>query len=197
MSRGSAFARVIGITRSLSPLSFDRTHKGEGADEAFADLPPGAADDSPALPPAQIDTSLGAVQPADDTGDVFHAVEMAVEEESAKPASATITTFPAQSKVTVVSNAPAPVAAEAQPEALADASSAEIPGDMIEAIESDMASLLASLNRLDDGPPAEATAEAADGEWREDETEEEPTLALLSELNRMWQADPEIVAGRV
>ena len=195
------------MTRSLSPLSFERGRKedGEGID-AFADLTPAAADDSPALPPA-LGAPPDAAPKAEGGGDMFDAVEAAMQEKSAKPVSATITPFPALAKVTVVGNGTVlPEAiAEVQAEALSDGPPAEISGDMIEAIESDIASLLSSLNRLDDAAPVTNTPMDADDDWAtqmdtadhwresEDEAEEEPTLALLSELNRMWQADPEII----
>jgi hypothetical protein len=56
----------------------------------------------------------------------------------------------------------------------------------ISAIEDDIASLLATMNLADD------TA-AIDGEDRIDA--EDATLALLNELDRLWQADPMIGAS--
>ncbi|MEO8882084.1 MAG: hypothetical protein ABI377_01490 [Devosia sp.] len=186
------------MTKSLSPLSFDRNRKddGVGPDEITADPAAGAADDSPALPPAQIGAAADFATDKGDTDDMLHAVEEAMKEEDAKPVSGTVTPFPAPgsalARVTVVTNtaSPAEMAAEVPPD-----ESPEISGDMIEAIETDIASLLASLNRLDDAAPPEAPATDAAGDWlEEDEADEEPTLALLSELNRMWQADP-VVSG--
>jgi len=187
------------MTKSLSPLSFDRNRKDDGheADETAADSAAGTADDSPSLPPAQIgaaaDFAMGAGKgddvPADD---MLHAVEEAMKEEDARPVSGTVTPFPAPAlaRVTVVANA-APSAEIAPETPQLDQPEAEISGDMIEAIETDIASLLASLNRLDDAAPPETAPMDAAGDWlEEDEAEGDQTLALLSELNRMWLADP-------
>ena len=145
---------------------------------------------------AQIGAAADFAADKGDTDDMLHAVEEAMKEEDARPVSGTVTPFPAPgpalARVTVVANAapPAELASEAPPD-----EPPEISGDMIEAIETDIASLLASLNRLDDAAPPEAAPLDAAGDWlEEDEADEEPTLALLSELNRMWQADP-VVSG--
>jgi hypothetical protein len=56
----------------------------------------------------------------------------------------------------------------------------------ISAIEDDIASLLATMNSQSDGAPAgdEGGVDAEDA-----------TLALLSELDRMWRADPMVGSG--
>ena len=66
-----------------------------------------------------------------------------------------------------------------------------VTNDAITAIEADIASLLASMNAVSNSDAMGPEANGADtGETAETVDAEDATLALLGELDRLWQADP-------
>jgi hypothetical protein len=64
--------------------------------------------------------------------------------------------------------------------------------DAITAIEADIASLLSSMSELSDGRPATDRPAATP---ESDDDGDDATLTLLSELDRLWQADPMVSAA--
>ena len=64
--------------------------------------------------------------------------------------------------------------------------------DAISAIEDDIASLLSTMSELSDARPVAVSAAAAGDEG---EDGDDATLTLLSELDRLWRADPMIGAA--
>ena len=212
MNTGSAFARVIGITKSLSPLSFDRNRDRES--DPVPDIEADAADqmvaalteDAPAL---LAEANVAAKADDDDATPATTAVAEAAQADDDKPfqligpvapaasEAGVVVQFPALAQVTVVADA-APSQKPADP-TRPDRIREEVAGDMIDAIETDIASLLASMEPGADDDGDEAVAKAGDAgpaDSSEDADREEPTLSLLSELNRMWRADPKIAASR-
>jgi hypothetical protein len=183
MSRSSALARVIGLTKSLSPLSHGRAAEGSSdtddivagvlAEEAQASPAPLALVAAPAGP-----ADAAAIEPAEDSGSA---------------------TAPALARVTLVA------AESATPPAPVDAVRRAVTAEAIDAIEADIASLLSSL----DNSGAAPTRSTDDGEEELDEAGDEDerlagldeddvegaTQLLLSELDRLWRADPAIGRG--
>ena len=103
--------------------------------------------------------------------------------------------FPAMTQVTVVvpeilpKVAPPQEIAPLEPLPVPDATEAArnaATADAIASIEADIASLLATLDRSDE-VVHEPEDPPSDGD-------DEPTLALLSELDRLWQSDPQTAA---
>jgi len=201
MSKGSAFARVIGLTKSFTPLAFDRSAAAiDDGDEAPA--PAGAAEaatnESAVIVPAVSAVAEIAPVPKTDTSAVAAAAATA-----SAPAEVVVA-FPAMSQVTVVTgDVPAAPAADAadEPKPLPEGGVDAISSETISAIEADIASLLASLDHeeglpgtADDGPVWLADSEADDDE----EFGQASSMGdLLLELDRMWQADPEIPSQRL
>lgn len=190
MSRSSAFARVIGLTKSLSPLGFDRN---EAAPE---DRGTEAAD--------------ALVRQAE--GGALIGVGASVAVEPFMQPTNVVMAFPALAQVTVVQEAPPALSPAADPAVPSEgpAGSEAITADAINSIEQDIASILATLEReehaaVDDHAADNHDADDADdGDWLPpvfDDAEavetargDEPVGALLSELNRLWQAEPDLAA---
>ena len=106
---------------------------------------------------------------------------------SANPALPVLTVeLPSLSRVTLVPAETPP--AESRAVAPLDDARTAVTVGAINAIEADIASLLASMSELSDAPPA-TIASTSDNEG------EDVTLALLFELDRLWQADPMIGAA--
>jgi hypothetical protein len=84
--------------------------------------------------------------------------------------------------VTLVSAEDKAEAADDEDEAARDA----VTSEAIEAIEADIARLLSTMGD-EDAAEADDSAEDEEGE---------PVGALLLELNRLWQSDPEVMASR-
>lgn len=108
---------------------------------------------------------------------------------------------PALSQVTVVADATTVAADDLFPfEPLADAGlRSSITAQAIDAIEADIASLLASLDQVRMPSPLEGAGEDGDEEDGDegvppaaDDDVEAATLLLLSELDRLWRADPAV-----
>lgn len=156
MSKNSAFARVIELTRSFSP--FDRSETDGGADDTSAVIATAIAEeaaesgDEPALA-----LQLPPPEPADKAGDVYG---------------------PALTQVTLV-------AAEHNEVDVAEAARQAVTEDAIQAIEADIASLIAGFD----------SEEQAEGNIEGES--ERATMELLSELDRLWRADPATGNGTV
>jgi hypothetical protein len=162
MSRGSALARVIGLTKSLSPLGHggQLVPPNEGA-EAVVEA--AAAEQIVAAPP---------------------------------PLSVDTAEQPTLAQVTVVTAEAAPADGDRVRQAVTE----QAIGD----IEADIASLLATLDGAGAMPPTEAkpltdtVADLPDDDGDEavaaasDDDSEAATLVLLSELDRLWRADPAV-----
>jgi hypothetical protein len=210
---------MIGLTKSLSPLGFDRSQGEEGGRDATPSEAEKPSDDEPAVgsPVVAIaaDPDAFPVAPAE-------SAPVPVLGQDGGDTDAVVVSFPAVAKVTVVTEevmttdqdaasvgAPAEESAIPLPEPLpviglaaandaspenADTEVADdvVSAEAISAIEADIASLLASLDREelsgDDPLPIELFA----GEAGDDAQ----VGALLSELDRLWQADPAVSAGR-
>ena len=144
MSRGSAFARVIGLTRSLSPRGIERSQAAGGA--------PGE-DAADALVRQASEEAAAGPEPAGDRRPLFGEPSPA---DGDREAANVVVSFPAMTRVTVVTDGPAApldVAGEPIGQPAASPIDAAIGAEAIEAIEADIASLLASL---DHGEPADA-----------------------------------------
>jgi hypothetical protein len=188
MGRHSALARVFELTKSFAPLGFERhgSARDAGSDNVADALADSAAE--PGDVPATLD-QLSAAQtlplpaaplaPLSGPGVVLAFPAMAqvtvVVPEVLPRDAATLESMPQE----IEALDPLPVADETETARHAATANA------IASIEADIASLLATLDRSD----AEALEESAAGE-----EDEEPTLALLGELDRLWQADPQIAS---
>lgn len=163
MSTGSALARVIGLTKSLSPL-------GRG----------------------------GQLVPPNEGAEAV--VEAAAAEQSADappPSTPETTEQPALAQVTVVTAEAVSAAGDPVRQAVTE--------QAIGNIEADIAALLATLDGAGAMPPTGAmplTASIADLPADDDgdealaapdeDPDEDATLVLLSELDRLWRADPAV-----
>jgi hypothetical protein len=90
---------------------------------------------------------------------------------------------------------PAPVGETASSGAIATIATVResVTNEAINAIEADIASLLANMNAVSDAAPEEMSpATPVDDD---DVDAEDATLALLGELDRMWRADPMIASS--
>ncbi|HVW92609.1 MAG TPA: hypothetical protein VHB74_08370 [Devosia sp.] len=155
MSKNSAFARVVELTRTFSP--FERPEADESEDETDAVVATAMAEE--------------AAEPGDEPA---AALQIAPPKPQPLTLEARVTTArPALTQVTVV--APDKVEDVDDRQAVMD--------EAIESIEADIASLLASFENNE-----EATG---------DDEPEEATKLLLSELDRLWRADPTIGNGTV
>jgi len=178
MSRESALARVIGLTKSLSPLghgghlvpikgSVDTESTDAVVEAASANQPADAAQPAEAVQPAEA-APAGKDEAADG---------------------------PALAQVTVVAGDMAPMPDDPVRQAVTD----QAIGD----IEADIASLLATLDGNGTMPRSDARAlsdmpalladdgdEAVAGPDADDY--DAATLVLLSELDRLWRADPAV-----
>jgi hypothetical protein len=157
MSKNSAFARVIGLTKSFSPLGFDRSRVAPDAGETDEIVAAAVADSA-----AQTSNAIAA-EPAPAI-----AAEPMTMPEAAPP----------QGAADAANGAQMVKLAEVDEVAIRDA----VAADAIQTIEDDIARLLASLEAVNQ-------VAAEDDEAEPDDAEGEPTLALLSELNRLWMTD--------
>jgi hypothetical protein len=177
---------VIGLTRSLSPRGVERREEAgsEPGEDAADALVRQASEEASAGPEAAGDRRplFGEPSPAD----------------RGQGAANVVVSFPAMTQVTVVTDGPAaPLELAAEPVGQAAASPIDdtIGAEAIEAIEADIATLLASL---DHGEPTDED-DAGDEQFPESaaaDDDGESVTTLLSELNRLWQADPEVAADR-
>ena len=195
MGKGSAFARVIGLTKSLTV--FDRSGPGDDGDEAPApatDVIGTEATEALAASAAAEAVPGPPVAPDPAPGD-YGKDEPVV---TADP--------PALQRVTVVAAGPAPAMGDAAQQVsevplrlpveaiTGEEAGGAITADAISAIEADIASLLASLDR-DEMLGDTSADEIAAGE--QDSDEDETSMGdLLLELDRLWRTDPEIAAHR-
>ncbi len=168
MSGNSALARVLSFRRPLStnPTPIDATPEIETAADAAP--PPASMPFPDAAAPAEASAPPEKLSSSNPTLPVL-TVEL-----------------PSLSRVTLVPAETPP--AESRAVAPLDDARTAVTVDAITAIEADIASLLASMSELSDAPPA-TIASTSDNEG------EDVTLALLSELDRMWQADPMVGAA--
>jgi hypothetical protein len=162
MSRGSALARVIGLTKSLSPLG----HGGQ------------------------------VVPPNEGAEAVVEAAAAERSADAAPPSTEVTAELSVLAQVTVVTAEAAPAAGDPVREAVTE----QAIGD----IEADIAKLLATLDGAGAMPPTEATpltdsiADLPDDDGDEavaaadNDDSEDATLVLLSELDRLWRADPAV-----
>jgi hypothetical protein len=185
MSRGSVLARAIGLTKSFSGLTFERDEPtGRGAGEDIGDsldrVEPVA---ETAAETASLETEAIAAEtgPATDEAAASEARKEldAAADEGSDPeemALSAVTIVPETNASTMqmveaISHSTPPV--EDAPEA-----------PMVDAIAADIASLLSSLDSTqhDGVTPAPVALTAAN------EDEEDQTVVLLGELNRLWLA---------
>ena len=184
MSKGSVFARAIGLTKSFSGLTFERDGLGGGApgrndgdsvDRVESVALTGA--DAPALEAGEIAAETGSAEVA--TANPESAAEVtATDGETGADvmALAAVTVVPEANPPTLRLVEPAAEAIQAT-EAIKDASA-------VDAIAADIASLLASLDSTQHDGMAQAPVAAVAA----NEDDEDQTVALLGELNRLWLA---------
>lgn len=156
MSKNSAFARVVELTRTFSP--FERGGASENEDETAAVVATAIAEE--------------AAEPGD---------EPAAALQIAPPKPQTLTL---EARVTAARPALTQVTVVAADKADDDDDRQAVMDEAIESIEADIASLLASF---------ENNEEAVEG----DDEPEQATKLLLSELDRLWRADPAVGNGAV
>ena len=184
MSKGSVFARAMGLTKSFSGLTFERDGLGGGAsggnDGESADRVESVAltgSDVPALEAREIAAETG-------SADVEPANPESVTEVTATNGE-TVGDLLALAAVTVVPEANPPTLRLVEPaaediqatEAIKDASA-------VDAIAADIASLLASLDSTQHDGVAQTPVAAVAA----NEDDEDQTVVLLGELNRLWLA---------
>jgi len=199
MARNSALARVIGITKSFSPLSFDRSRDDRGGRENNvlpANFAPAMGNTLP-LPLAPVPAVI--LDAADEAAAdrILEAAEAAVASAIAVDAGSIVTPFPALAQVTVVAQE-----AEAEAGGEAETEDDEQPhnqaeDEMIEAIQRNITSLFAADESsgvaTDDLMPEAPMWGDADDEGK---PAQERMLALLGELDRMWATDPQVASQR-
>ena len=184
MSKGSVFARAMGLTKSFSGLTFERDGLGAGApggnDGESADRVESVAltgSGVPALEAGEIAAETGSAEVA--TANPESAAEVtAIDGETGGDvmALAAVTVVPEANPPTLRLVEPAAEAIQAT-EAIKDASA-------VDAIAADIASLLASLDSTQHDGVAQAPVAAVAA----NEDDEDQTVALLGELNRLWLA---------
>ena len=184
MSKGSVFARAIGLTKSFSGLTFERDGLGGGApgrnDGDSVDQVESVAltaSDVPALEAGEIAAETGLAEVA--TANPESAAEVTAtdgETSGDVMALAAVTVVPEANPPTLRLVEPAAEAIQAT-EAIKDASA-------VDAIAADIASLLASLDSTQHDGVAQAPVAAVAA----NEDDEDQTVALLGELNRLWLA---------
>ena len=184
MSKGSVFARAMGLTKSFSGLTFERDGLGGGApgrndgdsvDRVESVALTGA--DAPALEAGEIAAETGSAEVA--TANPESAAEVTAtdgETSGDVMALAAVTVVPEANPPTLRLVEPAAEAIQAT-EAIKDASA-------VDAIAADIASLLASLDSTQHDGMAQAPVAAVAA----NEDDEDQTVALLGELNRLWLA---------
>lgn len=211
MSRGSVFARAIGLTKSLSGLTFERDEPVErvagGDDHENVIAAEAAAPGTDAEAAAKID-AIAAETPGAEVAPLVGGTASNENDapESAAPlaeeiALSTVTivptetiadpeeTVPAPDSVASADDEPAASVAETTPGEVAtpaETTPIEETGSVaaIDPIAADIASLLASLDSTQhDGVAQTPTPAEAPGE-----DEEDATIVLLGELNRLWLA---------
>jgi len=217
---------MIGLTKSLSPLAFERAHAEPEPSPAVTDekametaASAGETAAAAAIPAPTEDTFPTA--PADAALLAAPVDAPAPQGPAATPGNAVVLTFPAVAKVTVVAaeSEEKPLAADEAVELPLPAEAAEplsalldersifaadsappvggdgvrdaITAEAISAIEADIATLLSSLDREELELNGDAPIDLDDHE--DDETQ---VSELLSELDRLWQADAAVGAGR-
>ncbi|MDR3471274.1 MAG: hypothetical protein P4M09_06250 [Devosia sp.] len=154
MGRNSALARVIGLTRSFAPRSFEGTDDAELAADAL--VRQASEEAAPAM---------AGPAPAD-----------------------VVVAFPAMAQATILAaDALDPLSPVGEP--AAGPTDEAISFEAINALEADIASLLATL---DHGEPTDEDLAGKDRLFDSTAGEDEPMAMLLSELNRLWQADSDI-----
>jgi hypothetical protein len=178
MSKGSVFARAMGLTKSFSGLTFERDGLGGGAP---------SGNDGESLDRVEPVALIGADAPASEAGEIA-AEAGSVDVETANPGAVADVTAAdevpggeamALSAVTIVPEAKPPTLRLVEPaaEEVKDA-------PVVDVIAADIASLLASL----DSTPHDGMAQAPVAAVAANEDEEDQTGALLGELNRLWLA---------
>jgi len=157
MSKNSAFARVIELTRTLSP--FERGETVETGEETAAVVATAIAEE--------------AAEPGDEPAPALSIPPKAPTEAELNAGEPTV---PALKQVTLVA------IRDERPDAV-DKTRQAVTDEAIEAIEADIASLIAGFEKED-----RAAADEAD-------EPEQATMTLLSELDRLWRADPAVGNG--
>ena len=185
MSRGSVLARAIGLTKSLSGLTFERDElagraAGGDAGDGLDRVEPVAAIEAEA---AMVETDAIAAETSPDAA--YAAGSEARDELDATADQASDPEELALSAVTIVPEANASTAQMVEAISHATPPVEETPeAPAVDAIAADIASLLASLDSTqhDGVTPVSVTLTAAN------EDEEDQTVVLLGELNRLWLA---------
>ncbi|HVX80038.1 MAG TPA: hypothetical protein VHB23_01575 [Devosiaceae bacterium] len=163
MSKASALARVIGLTRSRSASFFEQGAAARTTPDKQAE-------------PAAVTTEADAAgEPSETAEKTSVTIAEKTNVTALQPAGAIM-------QVTLVSAEDKAEAADDEDEAARDA----VTSEAIEAIEADIARLLSTMGD-EDAAEADDSAEDEEGE---------PVGALLLELNRLWQSDPEVMASR-
>lgn len=185
MSRGSVLARAIGLTKSLSGLTFERDElagraAGGDAGDSLDRVEPVAAIEAES---AIAETDAIAAETSPDA--TYTAGSEARDELDATSEEASDPEELALSAVTIVPETNAPTAQMVEAISHPTPPAEETPdAPAVDAIAADIASLLASLDSAQhDGVtpvPASLTAANEDGE--------DQTVVLLGELNRLWLA---------